>query len=159
MIGVYYASPGGKEVKRMIDNMAFPNGICLSPDFKTLYIADCMRNQVWACPIVSPGVIDIGFSHIFNSLPNGGWGPDGMCVDEKGNLYQAQYGGGKVVVIAPEGGTIGEIKLPFGAGSETTNCCFGTGQYANTLYITESGDNVIWKVPMKVKGMKEWYLK
>jgi len=157
--GVYYISPGGKQVSRLIDNMAFPNGIALSPDFGTLYIADCMRNQVWACPIASPGVINVGFSHIFNVLPNGGWGPDGMCVDEKGNLYAAQYGGGKVVVIAPDGATIGEIKLPVGAGSETTNCCFGVGPTANVLYITDAGDNVIWKVPMKVKGMKEWYLK
>jgi len=154
--GIYYISPGGKEVKRLIDNMAFPNGIALSPDFGTLYIADCMRNQVWACPIASPGVINVGFSHIFNVLPNGGWGPDGMCVDEKGNLYAAQYGGGKVVVIGPCGATIGEIKLPVGAGSETTNCCFGVGPTANMLYITEAGDNVIWKVPMKVKGIKEW---
>jgi hypothetical protein len=46
-----------------------------------------------------------------------------------------------------------------GAGSETTNVAFGTGQYASTLYITEVGDNVIWKVPMKVKGVEEWYLK
>jgi sugar lactone lactonase YvrE len=64
-----------------------------------------------------------------------------------------------VVVIAPDGATIGQIKLPVGAGSETTNVCFGTGPYATTLYITEAGDNVIWKVTMKVKGMKEWYLK
>jgi sugar lactone lactonase YvrE len=81
-----------------------------------------------------------------------------MCCDEKGNLYAAQYGGGKVVVIGPCGATIGEIKLPVGAGSETTNCAFGVGPTANVLYITEAGDNVIWKVPMKVRGMKEWYL-
>ena len=153
--GVYYVSPGGKDVKRLLDNLAFPNGISLSPDDSQLYVGDCMRNQVWTVPLVKPGVINVGFTHISTYL-NGGWGPDGNCVDEKGNLYQSHYGGGEVVVIAPDGFIIGSIKLPVGEGSETTNCCFGVGKDAKTLYITEAGDDWIWKVPMKVKGLKLW---
>jgi gluconolactonase len=153
--GVYYISPGGKEVRRLIDNMAFPNGICLTPDDSALYIGDCNRNCIWKVPIEAPGLINIGGA-IIRTYLNGGWGPDGMCVDEQGNLYAAHYEGGRVWVIAPNGFIIGEIKLPPGAGSETTNVCFGIGKDAYTLFITEAGDNVIWKVPMKVKGIKEW---
>lgn len=153
--GVYYVSPGGKEVRRLITNLHFPNGISMSPDDKNLYIGDCMENKVITAPIESPGVINIGFTHVSTYL-NGGWGPDGCCVDEDGNLYQSQYGAGRVVVIAPDGNIIGNIQLPAGAGSETTNCCFGVGKDASTLYITEAGDNWIWKVKCKVKGLKLW---
>ena len=152
---VYYVAPGGKDIRRLIENMAFPNGISLSPGDKTLYVGDTMRNAVWNVPLVKPGVINVGFTHISTYL-NGGWGPDGSCVDEQGNLYQSHYGGGEVVVINPNGFIIGAIKLPAGEGAQTTNCAFGVGADAKTLYITEAGDNWIWKVPMKVRGLKLW---
>jgi gluconolactonase len=153
--GLYYVSPGGKDVVRLADNLAFPNGIAMSPDDKNLYVADCMRNYVLTVPIEKPGVINIGFAHISTYL-TGGWGPDGLCLDEEGNIYQSQYGTGRVVVIDPDGRVIGDIQLPVGAGSETTNCCFGVGADANTLYITEAGDNEIWKVKLKKRGLKLW---
>ena len=59
------------------------------------------------------------------------------------NIYQSQYGTGRVVVINPDGWIIGNIQLPPGAGAQTTNCCFGVGKDSNTLYITEAGDNHI----------------
>jgi gluconolactonase len=153
--GVYYVSPGGKCVRRLINNLHFPNGISMSPDDKNLYIGDCFENKVITAPIESPGIINIGFTHVSTYL-NGGMGPDGNCVDEKGNLYQSQYAGGRVFVIAPDGNIIGTIPLPAGEGSETTNCCFGIGKDSSTLYITEAGDDVIWKVKTKVRGLKLW---
>jgi gluconolactonase len=153
--GVYYVSPGGKEVRRLIDNLHFPNGIALSPDDKNIYIGDCMMNRVVTVPIESPGVINIGFAHVSTYL-NAGWGPDGLCVDTEGNIYQSQYGAGRVVVINPNGFIIGNIDLPVGEGAQTTNCCFGVGRDASTLYITEAGDNVIWRVKTKKRGLKLW---
>lgn len=153
--GLYYVSPGGKEVRRLLNNLHFPNGVCLSPDDKNLYIGDCTANVVLTSPVESPGVINIGFTRVSTFL-GGGWGPDGCCVDEEGNLYQSQYGAGRVVVIDPNGFIIGSIDLPVGEGAQTTNCCFGVGEDANTLYITEAGDNVIWKVKLKKKGLKLW---
>lgn len=152
---VYYVSPGGKEVRRIIDNLHFPNGIALSPDDSQLYIGECMINRVLTCPLEKPGEINIGWSHVSTHL-NGGLGPDGICIDENGNLYQAQSFGGRVVVINPNGFIIGSIELPVGEGTLTTNCCFGVGKDSNTLYITEAADNWIWKVPMKVRGLKLW---
>ena len=153
--GLYYVSPGGKEVRRLLNNLHFPNGVCMSPDDKNLYIGDCTANVVLTSPVESPGVINIGFTRVSTFL-GGGWGPDGCCVDEEGNLYQAHYGTGRVIVIDPNGFIIGSIDLPVGEGAQTTNCCFGVGKDANTLYITEAGDNVIWKVKLKKKGLKLW---
>jgi gluconolactonase len=153
--GLYYVSPGGKEVRRLLNNLHFPNGVCLSPDDKNLYIGDCTANVVLTAPVESPGVINIGFTRVSTFL-GGGWGPDGSCVDEEGNLYQSHYGAGRVVVIDPNGFIIGNIQLPEGEGAQTTNCCFGVGRDSKTLYITEAGDNVIWKVRLKKRGLKLW---
>lgn len=153
--GIYYVSPGGKEVKKLIENLHFPNGIALSPDDKNLYIADCMTNRVLTVPVEKPGVINVGFAHVSTYL-TAGWGPDGLCVDANGNIYQSQYGAGRVVVIDPNGFIIGNIDLPVGEGAQTTNVAFGVGKDSNTLYITEAGDNVIWKIKLKTRGLKLW---
>jgi sugar lactone lactonase YvrE len=58
-----------------------------------------------------------------------------------------------VLVLTPKGKLIGSIKLPEGVGPFTTNMAFG-GQDAKALYITESSENVIYRVPMKVRGLK-----
>jgi gluconolactonase len=84
---------------------------------------------------------------------NGGAGPDGMALDEKGNVYVAYFDAGEVVVLTPKGKIIGSIKLPAGEGTFTTNVAFG-GPDRMTLYITESEKNVIYKVAMKVRGLR-----
>lgn len=149
---VYYVSPEGK-ISRLIDNMAFPNGIALSPDEKTLYVNESMRNAVWAVGLEEPGVITQRRARVMTYLPGGGLGPDGMAVDEKGNLYVAYVDAGEVVVLPPKGKIIGSIKLPEEEGALTTNVAFG-GLDHKTLYIIESGKNVIHKVVMKVRGLK-----
>jgi gluconolactonase len=149
---VYYVSPQGK-ITRIIDNMAFPNGIALSPDDKTLYIAETMRNAIWAVQLEEPGLLLVRRARIMTYLPGGGIGGDGMALDEKGNLYVAYVDAGEVVVITPKGKIIGSIKLPEGGGAFNTNVAFG-GPDRRTLYITESSQNVIYKVAMHVRGLK-----
>jgi gluconolactonase len=143
---VYYISPD-KKIWRIAENLHFPNGICLSPDDKTLYIGDFNAQQVIAVPIISPGMIDVGFAHVAAHL-SGGWGTDGMAVDAKGDIYIAHYMGGEVVVLDPSGFIVGSIPLPQGAGQQTTNLAFHEGY----LYITEAGKNEVWRVKMKVEG-------
>ena len=149
---VYYVSPEGK-TSRIIDNMAFPNGIALSPDEKNLYISETSRGAVWAVGLEEPGVITQRRARILANLPGGGQGPDGMTLDEHGNLYVAYVDAGEVVVLTPKGKLIGTIKLPDGEGAFTTNVAFG-GPDRKTLYITESEKNVIYKVRMNVRGLK-----
>ena len=149
---VYYVSPEGKP-SLLIDNMAFPNGIAISADEKTLYVAETMRNAVWAVGLEEPGVMTQRRARILAYLPGGGVGPDGMAVDEQGNLYVAYFDAGEVVVFTGKGKLIGAIKLPAGEGTFTTNVTFG-GLDRKTLYITEADKNVIYKVAMKVRGLK-----
>jgi gluconolactonase len=149
--GVYYISPEPeKRITRLADNLAFPNGIVLSPDEKTLYIDDFDNQRVLAVPIVSPGNLNIGFAHVVGGTLAGGWGPDGAATDQKGNLYVAHYGAGEVVVIDPNGFMVGSIPLPSGAGNQTTNLAFHNGY----LYVTEAGQNVVWRVKTNIPGAK-----
>ena len=125
------------------------------PAASQLTVSEGQTDLTITVPVEKPGVINIGFAHVSTYL-TAGWGPDGLCVDEKGNIYQSQYGAGRVVVIDPNGFIIGNINLPVGEGAQTTNCAFGVGKDSNTLYITEAGDNVIWKVRLKTRGLKLW---
>lgn len=147
---VYYISPPPqKRITRLIDNMAFPNGIALSPDNKTLYIDDFSNQRVIAVPILAPGDLEIGFAHVM-AYVDGGWGVDSMCVDAKGDVYAAHYMAGEVVVLDPNGFIIGTIKIAPKGGLETTNCAFHGGY----LYITEAAQNDVWRVKMNVAGAK-----
>jgi sugar lactone lactonase YvrE len=111
-----------------------------------------MRNAVWRVGLEEPGVITVRGARIMAYL-NGGAGPDGLALDATGNVYVAYFDAGEVVVLTPKGKIIGAIKLPQGAGTQTTNVAFG-GPEAKTLYITEAAQNVIYQVKMNVPGLK-----
>lgn len=144
--GLYYVAPD-KKIWRLADNLHFPNGVTLSPDSKTLYIGDFNAQEVISVPIISPGMLDIGFAHVAAHL-SGGWGTDGMATDADGNVYIAHYMGKEVVVLDPSGFIVGTIPLPDDAGAQTTNVAFHDGY----LYITEAGKNEVWRVKMNVEG-------
>ena len=91
------------------------------------------RGGSYAVPVVSPGVINTGWSYVFARL-NGGHGPDSMTADVEGNIYAAHYGSGEVVIFVLNGDYYGAIQLPPGAGSFTTNAAIHDGY----LYITEA---------------------
>ncbi|PYN84651.1 MAG: gluconolactonase [Candidatus Rokuibacteriota bacterium] len=148
---IYYVSPEGK-TSRLMDNLAFPNGIALSGDEKILYIGETMRNAIWSVQLEGPGELLVRRARISTYL-NGGIGPDGLTLDEKGNVYVAHVDSGEVVVLTPKGKIIGSIKLPEGGGTFNTNVAFG-GPQRQTLYITESSQNIIYRVAMKVRGLK-----
>ncbi len=99
-----------------------------------------------------PGVLLIRRARITTYL-NGGIGPDGLTVDEKGNVYVAHVDTGEVVVLTSKGKIIGSIRLPEGGGTFNTNVAFG-GPERKALYITESSQNIIYRVAMKVRGLK-----
>jgi gluconolactonase len=129
---VYRIDPDGT-VTQLITDAQKPNGVLLSPDMKTLYVADSNPK---------------GNQHLlaYPLRPDGGVGPkrllydfgtkrgiDGMCVDEAGNVYGAAGTGadGGVYVFGPDG-----TKLAFIAVPETpTNCVFA-GEDRKQLYVT-----------------------
>ena len=164
--GIYMTDAGGSSVfrpngqvlyrdakgntRRVIEGgLAFPNGIVLSPDEKMLYITEHASARILAVPVVAPGVVNPAFGYVFANL-TGGHGPDSMTADSAGNLYVAHYGSGEVLVFSPHGDFFGAIRLPEGAGQNTTNLAFQKGY----LYITEAEKGEIWRVKTKIPGIK-----
>lgn len=145
--GVYRVKPDGS-VTLLTKEMTRPNGIALSPDEKTLYVAqsdpDLAVFKSW--PIKNDGTLGEGKT-VLDATPwvkKGDPGlPDGMAIDTQGNIWGTGPGG--VMIISPEGKLIGRIMM----GKPTANCAFG--EDGSTLFVTSSG--FICKVKTKVKGL------
>ena len=109
--GVYRVSPDGKRINRIAHDFVNPNGLCFSPDEKTLYINDSSagRKHIRAFTVEANGMIDLGSDRIFFDMngDNRRGFPDGMKCDIEGNLYCTGPGG--IWVLNPEGLHIGTI--------------------------------------------------
>src|SRR6266436_1537473 len=121
--GVYHINPKG--VMNLIAKPAGrPNGIAFSPNGKILYVANSDDRNVRAYDVDHNGAV----SNERVVISNVEGVPDGMKVDEKGNLYVTAKG---IAVYTPEGKLLQNIEL-----SETpANCAFGDPDL-QTLYIT-----------------------
>lgn len=120
--GVYAVAPDGA-VKLLARDFDKPNGIALSPDEKTLYVADTEAGHIRAFEIAPDDGLLKG--RVLCEIP----GPDGMCVDARGRLWCTGVGG--VHVFEPDGTPIGVIQFP----QEPANCTFG-GEDGKTLFVT-----------------------
>ena len=133
--GVFYASPDGKMIKEVIFPMEGPNGIGLSPDGKTLYVAETPTGRLYAFDLVGPG--EVGMRRVVATVP--GAPPfnfamcDSLVVDAEGNVIVATLVNGGLTSISPSGETT-HYPCP---DVLTTNACFA-GPGLGTLYATLS---------------------
>lgn len=145
--GVYRLRKGGA-LELLTREITRPNGIALSPDEKTLYVnnSDPERAVCMAFPIGPDG--KLGSGRVFfdrtedakRKLPGL---PDGLKVDQRGNLFATGPGG--VLIYAPDGTHLGT----FAMGVPTANCAFGDD--GSTLYIT--ADSYLARVRLSTKGV------
>jgi len=140
--GVFKISPGGK-LSLLAKDFDRPNGIALSPDEKTLYVADSNRHHVRAFDVGRDGQISNGriFAEMKSQRPGV---PDGMRLDREGNVYATGAGG--VWVFDKTGnhqGTIAMSELP-------ANCAWGD-EDNRTLYLTAR--TTLYKIRLKIPGL------
>ncbi len=145
--GVYRIDTDGT-VNLIIANASKPNGIAISPDYKTLYVANFdfngtsgslpedfkgptseIRGAILEYTLLTDG--NVQFKGTLIDLKNDG--PDGIKVDSEGNIYIAV--GGNIGVYSPKGEKLTEIEVP---NKSATNLCFGRGKWSKTLFITTS---------------------
>src|SRR5690606_41554385 len=81
------------QVECLMDNSPSPNGLVLDPEESMLYVAVTRANAIWRLPFARDGSITKAGTFIQMS---GGGGPDGMAIDEEGNLAVAHVGMGAV---------------------------------------------------------------
>jgi gluconolactonase len=148
---VYYVRPDGSVI-RITDEIPRPNGIILSPDEKTLYVANTLGAFVVAFDVQPDGSVrnPRNFARLSGiRMTNQGVrsGADGLAVDEAGRLYVTSTIG--VQVFSPQGRHLGTI--PIGNPDGPQNLAFA-GPDKKTLYVV--GDGAVWKVAMLAQGPK-----
>jgi len=137
------------QLEVVLANVPSPNGLVLTPDEKTLYLAVTRGNCVWRVPLLPDGAtMKVG---VFVQLSGGlGGGPDGMAMDREGNLAVAHVGLGTVWQFSRLGEPRHRIRSA--AGMATTNLAYG-GADGRTLYITESETGTILTAQLDVPGL------
>lgn len=142
-LGVFMYKKG--EVYLIDSTLSMPNGIILSPNEKYLYVANSNRQtgeKQWVRYKVKKdgNVKDRELFADASKIEERG-GPDGMTVDNDGNLYVTGPGG--VLVYDPSGTWLGSIKFP----EVPANCCFG-GPEGRTLFATARTS--VYKIKLNV---------
>lgn len=121
--GVYRITRRG-DVESIAKPKGRPNGIALAPDGRSLYVANSDERNVRAYDLDKSGAAS-NERVLISSVPGV---PDGICIDEKGNLYVAAN---QVFAYSPDGKAIGMIAV-----QETpSNCAFGDADL-ESMYIT-----------------------
>lgn len=146
--GVFALYPDGS-LKLVDKNLKRPNGIILSPDERTLYVANSDRQTAnWTAYDVSP-TGDVSnprvIAEAFNELKAGLKGsPDGMAMVEDGTLFATGPGG--VWIMSPTGEKLGVIST----GTAIANVTFG-GEDGRDLYMTSH--KFLARTRTNVKGL------
>ncbi len=118
---VFRIAPGGA-LTVVDDAIQKPNGVALSPSGNILYVTSAQDGYINAYPVMADG--SVGAKTKFVDVPS----PDGIAVDDAGNVYVAST---KVEVFRPDGTKVGSLTVP----QQPANVAFG-GADRKTLYIT-----------------------
>lgn len=174
--GFYFTDPGGSDAKNPIgtihytdtagkthliaQGLAFPNGIVLRPDGRTLIVGESGHNRILAYPVLAPG--KLGPRKVFATLPTKKGdqidnAPDGMTLDEEGDLFVAHYGMHTIQVLSPAG----TLLRSYPGGNLTTSNVAFAGPNMDQLFITgaladeKTSKGAVWRLDLAgVRGLK-----
>ncbi len=139
---ILYLAPSRQKWVAVADDLNYANGIGVSLDQKTLYVSETVGNCMLKFTINGDGSLShrSNFALLNLLTPNkvNSWwiGPDSMKIDSKGNIYVAQWSGGKILKLSPNGKLLHIFEVRAGKG--TTNVAFGDGE--KELYVTVVDD-------------------
>ena len=139
------------ELDLLFKGFAGPNGLVLSKDEKILYVAETRRNRINSLPLL-PDYEGVSKCGIFIQLSGSPTGPDGMALDEEGNLAIVHAGFGTVWIFSRLGEPLFRIQAGDGV-SRLTNAAYG-GPDRKTLYICDSYGGRILTATLPVAGVK-----
>ena len=135
---ILYLAPGADKWVEVANDLNYANGIGVSPDGKTLYVSQTVSNCMLKFTVNADGTLSNRsnfalLSVLVKNKNDSPWlGPDSMKIDSKGNVYVAQWFGGKVLKLSPEGKLLHVFEIA--AGNGTTNVALGPDE--KELYVT-----------------------
>lgn len=135
---ILYLPPGGEKWIDVADDLNYANGIGVSPDQKTLYVSQTVSNCILKFDIERGGRLshrtNFALLNLLTKNKVDSWwlGPDSMKIDQKGDIYVAQWFGGKILKLSPKGKLLHLFLIA--AGDGTTNVAFDDGE--KNLYVT-----------------------
>ena len=166
--GVYRIDRDGTLTMIIAHEVDRPNGLVVSSDDRFLFIADNNNNVVggarklWRFDLDQNGTPKLESQKLLMDWKDGR-GPDGMVLDQKGQIYvagglnkdnrpfeSAKVFKGGVYVLSQSGQLLSHVTVPV---DEVTNCTFG-GDDLKTLFITAGG--TLWKIRTKTAGSLIW---
>jgi sugar lactone lactonase YvrE len=129
---VFRTTPDFK-TERMLDGIHIPNTVSFSPDGKTLYMADSKLQTLFA-----HDAADLSKVRRFAHTAGEPGSPDGSAVDALGYVWNAQWGGWRIVRYAPDGRVDMTIQMPV---AQPSSCAFG-GDDLTTLFVTSAWEDL-----------------
>jgi gluconolactonase len=135
---IVHLAPGARNWVEVADDLNYANGVGVSPDQKTLYVSETVGNCILKFTVNDDGSLSHRSNFVLLNLltpntVNSWWlGPDSMKIDRKGDIYVAQWFGGKILKLSPDGKLLHIFKIA--AGDGTTNLAFDDGE--QNLYVT-----------------------
>lgn len=149
---VYRYDVTSRLVSRVAKDLAFPNGLAVTPDQAHLCVAESRRFRVMIYDLARDGSVTnervlIQFPEADEGMVRGGpYDPDGMIFDEFGRLYVAMWIGGIVnVVEVPSGKLLRQYEA---GGARATNCHF----FGESLYVTVAANEAVFRLDLGVRG-------
>jgi len=151
---LYYARADGSQIIKARSGLLTPNGVGLSPDGKTVHVAETRTSRVWSFAITGPGQVATSTDRY---AQHGVMGPlpgyqllDSLAVEADGRVCVATIANGGVTVFNPADGSHDHIAVP---DVLTTNICFG-GADMRDAWITASSTGKLYKCRWPRPGLK-----
>lgn len=133
-IGAFYQYSAAHGLRPLpLPGAAIPNSICFAPDGHTLYWCDSMQPRILCCAYDADAA-QVGPSRVFADVDLPGAAADGSCIDAAGFLWNAQWGGARVVRYSPDGRIDRIVPVPV----PQPSCCAIGGAGMDTLYVITS---------------------
>ena len=144
---VFRLRAGSEKVDLLLDGLAGPNGLVMNRAENVLYVAITHDNAIYALRLEPDG--SPGKASRYIQLSGSTAGPDGLAMDEAGNLAVVHAQAGTVWLFSPIGEPIYRIRSC--TSLRTTNLAFG-GADRRSLFITESEQGVILRARLPHPG-------
>lgn len=150
--GLFFLANGASEAVELDHHHTSPNGVGLSPDEKTVYMADTMTARLWAFDLSAPGEISaagpFNKGRVVATMPNLQYF-DSLAVAASGNICVATILNGGITTITPDGAH-SHIAFP---DPFVTNICFGDAGL-NEAWVTLSGTGKLAKCRWPEPGLQ-----